>query len=132
MRQILYISTAATGLRTGEADTILATSQRNNTRDGITGLLYFDGKRFLQALEGDSMALEQTLTRIERDARHRAIVILSDREVAEREFGDWSMAYRAPGTDADRFVQRVESLVENASANVRATFTSFAETRRAA
>jgi len=132
MRQILYISTAATALQAGEADTILATSQRNNSRDAITGLLYFDGKRFLQALEGDSVALDETLTRIERDARHRAIVILSDREVAEREFGDWSMAYRAPGADADAFVARVEALVEKASANVRATFTSFAETRRAA
>jgi len=132
MRQVLYISTAASGVDGAAADTILATSQRNNTRDAITGLLYFDGKRFLQALEGESVALDRALTRIEKDPRHRAIVILSDRDVAAREFGDWAMAHRAPGADADAFVAKIADLVERASPSVRATFTSFAETRRAA
>ncbi|MFD1789037.1 BLUF domain-containing protein [Sphingomonas floccifaciens] len=132
MRQILYISTASNMVDASTADAILAVSQRNNSADDVTGLLYFDGKRFLQALEGEAAAVSRALARIEGDPRHRAIVILSDRIVEEREFGAWSMAYRAPGTDADRFVERVSTMVAGASANVRATFTSFAETRRAA
>lgn len=132
MRQVLYISTANGAIAPTEADAILATSRRNNGGDGITGLLYFDGKRFLQALEGDTLAVDRALARIERDPRHRAIVVLSDREIATPEFGTWSMAYRAPGSDADGFIARVRDLVADASATVRATFTGFAETRRAA
>ncbi|MBN2971560.1 BLUF domain-containing protein [Roseomonas aeriglobus] len=132
MRQILYISTAAGTAGTIDANEILAVSRRNNTSDGVTGLLYFDGKRFLQALEGEPAAVARALSRIEGDRRHRAIVILSDRTVEEREFGSWSMAYRAADTNSDGFIARVTDLVSGASPNVRATFTSFAEARRAA
>ncbi|KQN26538.1 activator of photopigment and puc with BLUF domain protein [Sphingomonas sp. Leaf33] len=132
MRQILYISTAAGKVAGDHADDILATSRRNNGADKVTGLLYFDGKRFLQALEGDEIAVSRALARIEKDARHRAIVILSDRTVEAREFGDWSMAYRVAGQETDQFIARVSDLVAGASPNVRATFTSFAEARRAA
>lgn len=132
MRQIVYISTAARGAAPVDPAAILAVSRHYNARDGVTGLLYFDGTRFLQALEGETTTLDTALARIERDARHRAIVILSDREIAAREFGDWDMAYRAPGDDARAFVDRIGAMVAGASPGVRATFSSFAEVRRAA
>lgn len=132
MRQVIYISTATAEARAGDASVILEASRRNNARDDITGLLYFDGKRFLQALEGDARALDQVLSRIEADPRHRALVILTDRTIDAREFGDWAMAYRAPGMDAERFLTRVGDLVATASPAVRATFTGFAEVRRVA
>jgi hypothetical protein len=132
MRQVIYISTAVGQAGAVDAADILAVSQRNNRRDGLTGLLYSDGKRFLQALEGDEDVISRALARIEKDPRHRAIVILSDRNVPAREFGDWSMAHRAPGSDAEVFLQRVGDLVAAASPQVRATFTGFAEVRRAA
>ncbi len=133
MRQLIYISTAS-GSSAGQdvAQAILAVSRRNNAAAGITGLLYADGKRFLQALEGDDALVERALTRIAADTRHRAIVILSDRRVADREFGDWSMAYRPPGADRDAFVGQVGALVAQASASVQATFNGFADLRRAA
>lgn len=129
MLQIVYISSA-----TGAADTaaILAASRRNNARDGITGLLYADGRRFLQALEGEAPAVEAALARIAADPRHRAIVILSSREIEHREFGSWAMAERVEGVDADDFVARVEALVADAAPAVRATFDGMARLRRAA
>ncbi len=132
MRQVLYISTAARTFEARDADSIRAISRRNNEADDVSGLLYFDGKRVLQALEGEAVAVARALARIEKDDRHKAIVILSDRMVDTREFGDWSMAYRAPGSDAEVFITRVSDLVAGASAMVSATFNSFAETRRAA
>lgn len=132
MRQVIYISTATASGAAMQADDILAESRSNNRRDGITGLLYADGKRFLQVLEGEPPAVAETLARIERDPRHRAIVILSDRVVQSAEFGDWAMAWRAPGSNASDFVDRVSALVAGASPSVRATFNGFAEVRRAA
>ncbi|MBJ6120769.1 BLUF domain-containing protein [Sphingomonas mollis] len=130
MRQIVYISTLHRDAVV-DIDDLMAVSQRNNTRQHVTGLLFFDGKRFLQALEGEEAAVETTLARIRDDARHRAIVILSDRTVAAREFGPWAMAYRASGGDEGE-IARIEALVANATPAVRATFEGFARMRRAA
>lgn len=132
MRQIIYVSTASRSVTAADAQAILTAARRNNARDAITGLLYLDGKRFLQALEGEDAAVASAYDRIVADPRHRAIVILSDRIIPEREFGDWSMAYRGPGSAIEDVLALVSTRVGNASAGVRATFESFAQIRRAA
>ena len=111
---------------------ILAASQANNRRDEITGLLYSDGKRFLQAIEGADPQLTRTLDRIRADRRHRAIVILSDRATEQRAFGRWAMAQRAPGDGAEAFLAQISSLGAGASPTVRATFEGLASVRTAA
>ena len=131
MRQIVYISSLK---RQAEADpaAILAQSRRNNARARVTGLLFFDGKRFLQALEGEDGAVDATFDRIQQDARHHALVVLSNREIERREFGEWAMAYNAPGENNDDALERVSRLTANADPTVRATFEGFAKVRRAA
>jgi len=128
MRQLVYVSTLSPAA-VADASTILSKSRSNNGRDGITGLLWFDGKRFLQALEGDGEAVQRTFARIKGDPRHRAVVILSDRTIDAREFGPWAMASASEGGAAAR---RVAELVGEASPEVRATFEGFTQLRRAA
>ena len=129
MIQLLYISTMV-----GEADLdlILGTSRLNNLVHGITGLLYTDGRRFLQVLEGPTVAVDATYARIERDARHRAPVMLSRRDVEKREFGHWAMAARGRGEEGDAFLARVATLSFGASPDIQATFDGLARLRRAA
>lgn len=130
MLQLVYISTPRPG---GEdLGAILQVSQRNNLRDGLTGLLFANGKRFLQVLEGPTAAVEAAFARVAVDPRHRAIVVLSRREIAEREFGNWAMA--APlGQEAEQaLVDRVAVLAAAASPAIRATFESFAKLKQAA
>jgi hypothetical protein len=129
MLQLVYISSVA---RTADLASILAVSRINNRRDGISGLLYCDGVRFLQALEGPTLAVETAYARIKQDPRHNALVILSRREVATREFGDWAMAERRVGEEGDQFCARIDRLLANTGPNVRATFDSFIKLRRAA
>jgi len=132
VRQLVYVSSSRPGLAPAEPEAILAVSRRNNARDAITGFLYSDGRRFLQALEGPEDKVLTTVERIRTDPRHRAIVVLSDRQIAEREFGTWAMAHYAPGADADAFIARVAELTAGAAPDVRATFEGFAQVRRAA
>ncbi|MBB4153856.1 hypothetical protein GGQ80_001762 [Sphingomonas jinjuensis] len=129
MIQLLYISTAR---GTPDISDVLAASRRNNARDDITGLLYADGVRFLQVLEGPELPVRRAFTRIAADPRHRSLVVLSDRTIDEREFGAWAMAEKRPGADADTLIARIADLTGNASPTVRATFDSFASLRRAA
>jgi hypothetical protein len=129
--QLTYVSSVSPGAAADPAQ-ILSASRRNNARNGITGMLYSDGARFMQALEGPADAVQAAFDRIRTDPRHRAVVLLSRREVAEREFGPWEMAHRQAGEDADAFIAHISRLVANASADVKATFESFAQLRKAA
>lgn len=132
MLQLAYISTAASTVTTSDVANILARSRHNNARDAITGLLFFDGKRFLQAIEGPGELVEAAFARIVGDQRHRAIVKLSLREIETRDFGAWAMASRElSDNDSAATLQRVASLVANAAPNIRAQFESFARLRAA-
>ena len=132
MLQLVYISTARGAVTAADLQRILAASRRNNGRDGVSGLLFFDGLRFLQALEGEEGAVTTAFERIRADPRHSGVVVLSRREVATREFGDWAMASRTALEGKSQMLDRVAALVADASPMVQATFTSFAEIRRKA
>lgn len=131
MRQLLYISSKTSG-ETLHMAALLGQSRRNNEAVGVTGLLYTDGARFLQVLEGEPSAIETTFQRIKRDQRHKAVVVLSDKDVAAREFGNWSMAHQQPQEEQDDFDRRIDKMLATASDNVRGTFSGLIAARRAA
>jgi len=90
MRQIVYVSTAAE-LGAGGVDAIVDRAVMDNAMAGITGFLLFNGRNFLQLIEGNSPNLMGLIERLERDPRHMGIVYLADVEVSERQCPDWSM-----------------------------------------
>lgn len=132
LHQLTYISTARPSIILADMETILQISRRNNERAQVTGLLIFDGKRFLQALEGPMEAVEATFSRIAVDPRHRALVKLSSRHVTDREFGDWSMGSHLSGSiiGDGKLVDHVDAMTEGLSdPNMRETFRGFARIR---
>jgi hypothetical protein len=90
LSQYLYISTAPT-LPREEVEAILATSARNNPAHGITGLLLFNGRNFLQLLEGEERALAALMERIIADPRHSGVSLLDRRSITSRACPDWAM-----------------------------------------
>lgn len=130
MLQIAYISTAKGIVDQALLDSILAVSRRNNAVAGISGLLVSGGRRFLQVLEGPDQAVLTTYARIQADPRHRSFVLVTCQGVAERAFGDWSMAYREGGIQVadDRLEGAVAALTAKiADPNLRAQFCGFAK-----
>jgi len=121
--QILYISTVSPK-ETVDLNAILTVARRNNKALDITGLLMFNGKRFLQVIEGPTASVEQTFARIQRDSRHRAHVVLSRKAVDRREFGDWSMAFRDGAKDDLHDLICAKTVA--AHPNLRAELTAFA------
>jgi len=135
MLQLAYISSARGSLILSDVEQILLVSRRNNQAKRITGLLIFDGKRFLQVLEGDAEVVEQTYTRIRKDARHRAVVTLSERTVADRGFGSWAMASHivGPVMGSGDLPARVDAMTAGLEdANMREMLRGFARVRNAA
>ena len=122
LTQLLYVSTSNPSGAKIDLPKIVEQSRHNNALDGVSGLLWSDGKRFLQVLEGPLESVSSTFARIKADTRHHAIVILHQRTITEREFGTWTMAQRGAGDSADAFDEKMQRLLRNASDTVRGTF----------
>ena len=87
LSQYLYISTAPT-LPREEVDAILAASARNNPERGITGLLLFNGRNFLQLLEGEEGEVAALMQTITADPRHSGVSVLDRRSITARSCPD--------------------------------------------
>jgi hypothetical protein len=70
---------------------ILAQSRQYNPGSGITGILCYGGGIFLQAIEGGRMPVNELYCHIQKDPRHRDVVLLHYEEISERRFGGWTM-----------------------------------------
>jgi len=91
--QLIYASSAWQLLSQDEIMHILEVSRRKNAERNITGILLYKDGNFLQVLEGDEEAVSRLYQTIERDQRHKGLILLAKRKIAEREFPDWSMAF---------------------------------------
>ena len=76
-----------------EVGALLEHAREKNTRMGVTGLLCYDGRGFLQIIEGESDVILDLFHAIQNDPRHTDIHILHDGEIEARAFSDWKMAY---------------------------------------
>lgn len=72
-------------------ENILSQSRHSNPSSGITGILCYGSGIFLQAIEGGRMSVSELYGHIQRDARHKDVVLLHYEEISERRFGGWTM-----------------------------------------
>lgn len=111
LERLVYESkaTGSTGSLTNLA-TILAESQRNNDRDGLTGVLAAHGERYVQVIEGPPATLDNLLKRLNGDRRHREVSIIGREPISARRFGNWTMASaRITPAQADTLDRLIEA-----------------------
>lgn len=108
LHEVLYVSTMAPDLPISAVADIASAARVANEKDGITGLLVFDGQRFCQQLEGDRKLVLKLLERIREDARHTQVEVLHHSALAERRFRDFSLAYAT--VDDVEMLARLEQL----------------------
>ena len=133
LERLVYESkaTGSTGSLTNLA-TILAESQRNNDRDGLTGVLAAHGERYVQVIEGSPAILDNLLKRLNGDRRHREVSIIGREPIPARRFEGWTMAsarispaqavaldrlIEAADPTADRIVDLLRETLDTASVN---------------
>lgn len=88
--RLLYASRAIDP-RAESIEAILLQSRQYNPTCGITGILCYGGGIFLQAIEGGRMAVSELYGHIQKDVRHKDVVLLHYEEISERRFGGWTM-----------------------------------------
>ncbi|MXO91417.1 BLUF domain-containing protein [Pontixanthobacter aquaemixtae] len=126
LRQYIYISTALE-LQEDDIRSILESCMRHNKEKGVTGLLLYNGRNFLQLLEGEEADLKWVLDRIKLDARHSGISTLEDEPCEQRACPDWLMRHiRLLDDVEDRRKRLDEQLPEVLNPRLRRIILNFA------
>ncbi len=94
LHAIAYVSRAREDLADTELDELLADATAFNRVAGVTGVLLFDGVRFLQYLEGPRDGLESVHARVLNATRHHLMRELAAGPLRSRWFPCWTMASR--------------------------------------
>lgn len=131
--RLLYVSTAANTLSAPELEAILETAQTRNAALGLTGLLVFTGRHFMQLLEGERDAVEAVFAAICADDRHSSVAKLIAEPAPHRACPEWAMALQTPEgaevTPEQAFVANDatirESLPDTMPGDLRLLFQSF-------
>jgi hypothetical protein len=91
MYRLIYKSRSSEPINRETIRSILHSSMELNRSHGLTGALLATETHFLQVLEGEYEALNETFSRILDDPRHTQIRIIHFAPAGRRLFGDWAM-----------------------------------------
>jgi uncharacterized protein YaaQ len=94
MFHIVYASSASQPFTKPELQALLEQARQKNAKLAVTGMLLYKDGNFMQALEGEQEVVTKLVSLIERDARHRGVLIIMRGTSEERLFPDWSMGFR--------------------------------------
>lgn len=97
--ELIYISIAEDGLSSLDIKAILETSKKNNADHNITGLLCYDGQRFLQIIEGPKQNIKDLYLKMAHDRRHANIELIHFENIEARVFTRWQMAFKSVPKD---------------------------------
>ena len=73
MKSLIYSSVASEGTDLNVVMEIITISKQKNKQHGLTGSLVFDGKLFLQYIEGETQKIDQLYSNLQNDSRHHDI-----------------------------------------------------------
>ena len=90
LKRVVYVSEKTDASDTTLKD-IIASSQKNNPEEGVTGCLLPGSNSFLQLLEGPSDFIDTLYSKISKDNRHENVMTLCEEKIDERLFLSWSM-----------------------------------------
>lgn len=96
---LIYASRAVHDFDEPELLQLLERARSVNEELGVTGMLVYAARSFLQLIEGEPDAVEQVWQRIRADERHRDLRVLRDDPATVRQFSDWTMGFEHPSDE---------------------------------
>ena len=108
--RLVYYSVATRDMSLLDVQQILDVARPNNDSLHICGMLCYEQRYFLQALEGEREAVNELYLSIADDARHDEIVIISYDVIEQPVFTEWQMRF-APASD--HFYRLLSELGQN-------------------
>ena len=99
MLQVSYVSQTKEPLSPPALLDLLLQCRRNNAAMGVTGMLLYGDRTFLQVIEGEDAVIDDLVATITRDPRHEEVKLLHRKPIDEREYGKWSMGFERVSAD---------------------------------
>lgn len=93
MFALAYVSSAVHPFSTIELQDLLQISRADNSKLGVTGMLLYKDGNFMQVLEGDQKIVSELSAKIQKDRRHKGVIVIYQGRVDQRQFPDWSMGF---------------------------------------
>lgn len=93
LRAIAYASEAVASLSAERLRGLVSDAVAFNEAADITGVLLFDGHRFLQYLEGPQQGVDAAWRRILDSGSHHSVVELNRGRIGRRQFSHWRMGW---------------------------------------
>lgn len=91
--QLIYTSTSISEMSRERLADLMIGARERNIALGVTGMLVYQRRTFIQFLEGPRAEVERLFyDRIRRDERHAAIIVFYEGLAEKRTFSEWSMA----------------------------------------
>jgi len=104
--ELLYTSSADQEFNQQELLHLLQQAREHNHQAGITGLLVYHQREFMQLLEGEESVIRGLWQRIFHDPRHRSPQIMHEKPIEQRSFPEWSMAFLTENNKIDPHLGR--------------------------
>lgn len=105
--RLIYYSRATRDMSLADLKDILETARDNNGGLNICGMLCYDQRYFLQALEGEREAVNELYLDISDDPRHDEVVIISYDEISDPVFPEWQMGYAGSSSEFSELLQEL-------------------------
>ena len=136
LTHLIYTSAAAPGFEPSDLASILQLARSENAQRSVTGMLVYISGSFFQVLEGDDATLTELFADIASDPRHNSVTKIIHEPIAQRVFGDWTMAFAelAPSELAgieglNDFLQQGDSLANLQPGRAKKMLSAFAQGR---
>ena len=117
IKRLKYISRSSEPMSPEQMAALSARSNRNNERDGVTGILIEASGLFFQVIEGPPESVDRLYARICADPRHSEILPLQIMwDAPKRLFPDWGMKTVPLGSDnlrSDSIKLLLETTIES-------------------
>jgi hypothetical protein len=93
MKRLIYSSNSSENVDFKIVGEILTHAMNRNKEIGITGMMVYDGHRFLQCIEGDETVVDELWQKLTKDTRHHSLYIHGTEFDDKRLFPEWNMGY---------------------------------------
>ncbi len=107
---LIYCSRVSGDLNVAGLYDIQEYSNRYNSARDITGMMVFNSRYFLQAIEGPHTHILVLRDKIQRDKRHRNFAALGHEKMQARTWANWSMNLVTPSPANQKIFEQFNTL----------------------
>jgi len=94
LKFVSYMSSQSRVMSSKSIEDFLFEVREKNKQLMITGVLLVIQGKFVQYIEGPAQEIDKVYESISKDSRHKDMILLDSGDLSERQFKNWSMAYK--------------------------------------